>query len=324
MSSNSRRANKAKSIVYMKDEEQTGGYRRRYSNENSSSDLPTVNEIPRPVYEEIPESESKIGQFLPIIPTISSYSKDLFFSDIQSALTVSFVLIPQAIAFSGLAGVTPMRALVSAVYPLIFYAIFGASRQLSVGPEALSSVLVGATVMAEVERSGADPNVLASLLGFLVGIFAIMLTAVRAGFIDNLLSGYVLVGFVTGVATLIIVEQLPGIFGVAIIRDKPESTMETLMHVFEKIQEDPHPAAFVLGVTSLVFLLSFKFGKKYLGPKYPWLKLVPEILVLVVITTTLSAAMDFKSMGIPTLGVFDNSIPTPRLPPFDFARKTFV
>ena len=152
---------------------------------------------------------SSIDEIFPLIPQIRSYSTAILMADIQAAVTIAFVLIPQAIAYASLAGVTPMRALISAVYPVIFYAIFGASRHLSVGPEALSSVLVGFSAIKEFEQFGGDLNDLAVLLGFLTGVMAIGLSFLNAGFIDSLLSGYMLCGFVTGVATLIIVEQLP-------------------------------------------------------------------------------------------------------------------
>lgn len=57
----------------------------------------------------------------------------MFIADVQSALTVTFVLIPQAVAFSHLAGVSPMNALISAVWPVIMYSLLGSSKHLSVG-----------------------------------------------------------------------------------------------------------------------------------------------------------------------------------------------
>lgn len=254
------------------------------------------------------------GWIFPIIPTVLDYNKPDFLADLKAAASIAFVLIPQAIAFSTLAGVTPIRALVSAVFPLIFYAIFGASRQLSVGPEALSSVLVGLAVSKEIEEFGGDPNKLAALLGMIVGAFAILLAVIRAGFIDNIMSGYLLTGFVLGVANLIMVEQLPGIFGLVLpASEEKRSTFKTATRTFSAFGT-VKPNAAILGVMCLLFLLSFKFIKKRYGHSNQWVSQIPEILVLVLLSTIFSVAFDFKKNGIPTLGAFDNTLPSPDLP----------
>ena len=267
-----------------------------------------------------------IDEIFPVIPQIRSYSKNTLVADIQAAVTIAFVLIPQAIAFSSLAGVTPMRALVSAVYPVLFYAIFGASRHLSVGPEALSSVLVGFAAIKEFKAFGGDLNDLAVLLGFLTGAMAIGLSFLHAGFIDSLLSGYMLCGFVTGVATLIIVEQIPAMCGVAHLDhvEKGTSTFQTLMQVMEKIEEgNYHAGTMVLGFSCLGVLIGFKFFKKFYAGHHDhrqWIKKIPDILVIVMISVILSYYLDFAKLGIATLGVFDNTLPLPKIPSFTFAQ----
>lgn len=258
---------------------------------------------------------NSLGWILPICPTITNYSWSLFIFDIRAAASIAFVLIPQAIAFSSLAGVTPIRALVSAIFPLFVYAIFGASRQLSVGPEALSSFLVGLAVAQEIEEHGGDPNELATLLGLLVGIFAIVLAVIRAGFIDNIMSGYILTGFVLGVANLIMIEQVPGMFGLKVEHsDEKHSTFQTAVKTFSALGKNLNVNAAILGVGCLLFLMMFKLVKHKFGHKHPWVSQVPEILILVLLTTIMSVLMDFEKMKIPTLGLFDNTLPSPALP----------
>jgi MFS superfamily sulfate permease-like transporter len=212
----------------------------------------------------------------PVINTIHDYSTSLFFADIRAASSIAFVLIPQAIAFSSLAGVTPIRALVSAIFPLLFYSIFGASRQLSVGPEALSSVLVGLAVGNEVDISGGDPNDLASALALLVGIFALVVSIIRGGFIDNILSGYLLTGFVLGVAILIIIEQIPAVFGLTVAHSEtPISTFMSGYKTFSQFHHSHLPSA-ALGISSLLFLIGFKFFKERYHNN--WISQIPEVL----------------------------------------------
>ncbi|KAI8893712.1 sulfate transporter family-domain-containing protein [Globomyces pollinis-pini] len=260
---------------------------------------------------------SKIKHFLallfPLTPQIAAYDLDTLIADLKSAATVSFVLIPQAIAFSSLARVDPVRALISAVFPLFVYALFGASRQLSVGPEALSSVLVGVAVTQELELFGGDPNTIASLLASYVGLFALLLSIIQAGFIDNILSGYLLTGFVLGVANLIIVEQIPGMFGIKVPHIEGSSTFQTFIRTMEAIP-NTHTKTVIFGVSCLMFLLILSQIKAKMGGKYPWVVQIPGILILVVFSTILSFAADFKSQGIAIIGEFDNKIVSPSIP----------
>jgi MFS superfamily sulfate permease-like transporter len=139
----------------------------------------------------------------------------------RAAVTISFLLIPAGIAYSSLANVPPLSGLLSCVFPLLTYTILGSSGQLGVGiikfnlgPEAITSVLVGISVTKELEvNPEANPALIASAIGFLSGTLSVVMALFQAGFIDNILSGYLLTGFVLGVSNVIICEQLPGIFG---------------------------------------------------------------------------------------------------------------
>jgi hypothetical protein len=79
----------------------------------------------------------------PIWEQLKSYSIPLFLADLNAAITVSFVLLPQAIAYSDLAGVQTIKGVASAIFPVLVYSLFGTSSGLSVGPGAICSVLVG-------------------------------------------------------------------------------------------------------------------------------------------------------------------------------------
>lgn len=259
-----------------------------------------------------------IETMFPIIGQLKDYDRGTFIADLIAGLTIAFVLIPQAIAFSGLAGVEPITALTSAVFPVIIYALFGASKHLAVGPEALSSVLVGIAVEEYVAEFGADRVAVTAGLTFLVGLFLLLLAVLQAGFIDNVLSGYLLTGFVLGVATLIMIEQLPELLGLQLHHHTGDiSTFDKAKEVF-KVMPTAHGATIAVGLTSFAFLLGFKFLKRHFGKKYAWIKSVPEILVLVSTMLVLSCTLDFKSAGIRTLGQFDNKIKAPQFPGITF------
>ncbi|KXS18244.1 hypothetical protein M427DRAFT_225313 [Gonapodya prolifera JEL478] len=253
----------------------------------------------------------------PFLGMLSSYDLRTFLYDLKAGLTIGVVLVPQAIAYAGLANVDAINALVSAIFPLYVYAILGGSRQLSVGPEALSSVLVGVSVLEtlrEPDYADLRPAQIASTICFICGIIALGLGVLRLGFIDNLLNGFLLVGFVTGVAVLVMTEQLPGLLA---LPRRPAGNLSSLEKLIQSCQQFPsakwQPA--LLGVLVVAFLLAMPEIRKRV--KYAWIKNIPDIFILVVLSILLSWAIDFEGHGIPVIGKLQNTLPMPEVPVID-------
>ncbi|KAJ3275243.1 Solute carrier 26 [Terramyces sp. JEL0728] len=303
------------SIVYMKEAEKVDGFdsikevEEHHLNQTESS---VSQEKPATVFRLSLMSPYKL---FPIIIQLKNYTYSQFLDDFRSAVTISFVLIPQAMGYAQLAHVDPIKALLSAVFPVLGYAVFGASRQLSVGPEALSSVLVGVACINEVTVNGGSTNDVASALGFYVGIFCIALSLIGAGFVDNIISGYLLNGFVAGVAFLIVVEQLPGLLGVVSTAEGSDSTYTKLINVpFANANGN----TVILSCACLVFLFGLQILKKKGSKRFPWVVHLPVILVLVFICIVLSYSLNFNSYGIKIIGDFNNKIPIPSAPPLNY------
>ena len=134
-----------------------------------------------------------ISTVFPILDQLRFYSQKMFLGDLAAGFKIGLVLIVQSIAFSGLAGLPPMMALASAVFPVTVYAIFGGSKHLSVGPEALPCLLLGIAIGEHVKKFGGDAMTVASSMTLMVGIFHLCMSLCKGGFIDNLLTGYLLV-----------------------------------------------------------------------------------------------------------------------------------
>ncbi|KAJ1556300.1 Solute carrier 26 [Cladochytrium tenue] len=255
----------------------------------------------------------------PLIGQMKTYTLRLFAEDALAGLTVAFVLLPQSIAYAGLAQVSPIQAFISAVFPPVLYAIFGSSRQLSVGPEAMVSVITGSAIISLFENNPSYPYTpaqIAAALTLVVGIICMVLAAMRAGFIDNILSGYLLTGFVLGGASMIMVEQLPELLGIEVDLQAQESTIGMLVEAYNHLHDTTWQVA-AISACNIAFLVSFGQLKKRLGRKFYWLSRTPEILVLVVVMIAVSAALDFKGRGISVLGTFDNKLRAPQLPPLN-------
>ena len=115
--------------------------------------------------------------------------------DLMGGVTVTAYLIPQVMAYSALAGLPPQTGLVVIVVTMTLYALIGSSRLLSVGPES-TTALMTAAVLAPLALGDASRYVaLAATLALLVGVFAILAGVLRIGFIGDLLSKPVLIGY---------------------------------------------------------------------------------------------------------------------------------
>ncbi|KAJ3203761.1 Solute carrier 26, partial [Dinochytrium kinnereticum] len=245
------------------------------------------------------------------------YSLRSFVDDFISALTIAFILLPQSIAYAGLAEADPTQALISASFPPLLYFIFGSSRQLSIGPEALVSVVVGTTISNEIELNPDSKFTklqISAALTLVVGILSILLAILRAGFVDNILSGYLLTGFVLGTSNLIIVEQLPDLFGLKVEVAGDDSTINKLITALNAFST-AHKWTIIISILNIVFLLSFReFKKRFKGNRI--LARIPEILILVVVMIIVSFTVDLESKGVHILGEFENRIRKPTVPPF--------
>ncbi|KAJ1558815.1 Solute carrier 26, partial [Nowakowskiella sp. JEL0078] len=250
----------------------------------------------------------------------SKYSWSFFLHDFLSALSVTAMIIPQSLAYGSLARVPPIQSFISATFPLLTYGVFGSGRQLAIGPEALTCVLLGVYSQKEVSAYGGNVSDIASTLTLLIAIFCLILTILQAGFIDNILAGYLLTGFVSGIGrescsyqnnhvkgALIMTEQVPGLLGMRVETDSNASAIEILYAIFQNL-ESISPITFVIALSNVSFLFAAKKLKYIYGPmlkKKPGLKyliLIPELFVLVVFMTGLSVMLDLNSNGIKTLG----------------------
>ena len=130
-----------------------------------------------------------------------------------AGLTVGLMVIPQGVAYAALAGMPVVTGIYASMLPALVAALFSASPRLSVGPTALSSLLVAASLTGLATPGSAEWVNLAVWLALLTGALQIALGAVQAGWLLNLVTAPVLMAFTQGAAVLIIFSQLPALLG---------------------------------------------------------------------------------------------------------------
>ncbi len=187
------------------------------------------------------------------------------------------MLIPQGMAYALIAGLPPVYGLYASVVPQIIYAIFGTSRQLSVAPVAMDSLLVatGVSVMA---TEGSEAYVTyAIMLAFFMGVAQFLLGAIRMGFITNLLAKPVISGFTSAAALIIGLNQLKYLLGVNL--EKSNQVHRIIIDAFGKVG-DTHIVTLLLGVAGIILIK----GIKKVNPKIPGalVAVVAGILVVLV------------------------------------------
>ena len=136
---------------------------------------------------------------LPGLRRLRAYQPTWLRGDLLAGVTVAAYLVPQCMAYAELAGVAPVGGLWAILPPLLLYALVGSSPQLSVGPETTTAVMTAAAIAPIAGGDAALHASLVSLLALFVGLVCFLGAWTRLGFLADLLSKPILVGYMAGV-----------------------------------------------------------------------------------------------------------------------------
>ncbi|MEJ2515131.1 MAG: sulfate permease [Gammaproteobacteria bacterium] len=155
---------------------------------------------------------SQATKFIPILHWLPRLTGRDLGADILAAGVSTILLVPQGLAYAMVAGLPPVVGLYASVLPAVLYAVFGTSRDLSVGPTSVVAIMVAAALGGA--GAGADPVAGAVILSVLTGLILLLMGILRLGVLANLLSQPVLTGFSSGAAVVIIADQLRHLAGI--------------------------------------------------------------------------------------------------------------
>ena len=240
-----------------------------------------------------------VRRFVPIIGWLPAYDRSLLRFDVIAGVTVWGLLVPEMIAYAGLAGLPPQAGLYTLLATLAAYAIFGTSRHLVVAGTSAAAVLLASTV-GDLAVGHADYLANAAALVLLVGGLFLLAGVCRLGFIAQFLSRPVVEGFVFGLAIFVTVKQLPKLFG---IEGGEGNTIRQLGHVLRNLG-DTSGTTLAVGVAALGLL----FGLERFAPK------VPGGLVALVLGILVSGAFDLSSHGVDIVGKVPSGLPSVSVP----------
>ena len=249
------------------------------------------------------KSKRTLKSFFPIVSWLPEYKASLLQPDTIAALTVWALLVPEAMAYAGIAGMPPEYGLYAAPLALLGYAIFGTSKHLNVGPSSTVAALSFSVIAGLGIASGTEEWIaLTAALAILTGLFLVIGGLLRLGILADFLSRPVLDGFVVGVAITVVVGQLDKMLGYEAAETELEFMPEILALLADLAMT--HWPTLVVGLVSLALLFIIE---KYL-PK------LPGALTVLVLGIIVSALLDFESRGIHIVGEIPGGLPPIGLP----------
>lgn len=234
---------------------------------------------------------------MPGIRTLREYRLAWLPHDLVAGLVLTTMLVPVGIAYAVASGVPGIYGLYATIVPLLAYALFGPSRILVLGPDSSLAAIILAVILP---LSGGDPGravALAGMMAVVSGAVCILAGIARLGFITELLSKPIRYGYMNGIALVVLISQLPKIFGFSIPSDGPLSNLwATATAVMEG---KTNWTAFMIGAGTLAVILLLKRFKH-----------VPGVLIAVVVATVAAGALDLAGrFGLSVLGSLPQGLP---------------
>jgi high affinity sulfate transporter 1 len=254
------------------------------------------------------ENATGVKRFIPILSWLPRYDRSWLPVDIIAGLTLWGLVVPEAMAYAGIAGLPPQAGLYTLLAALLIYALLGTSRHLVVQATSATAALlasaVAAALVATAAANASDPatyQAYASAFVLVTGLVFLAAGLAKLGFITQFLSKPVMDGFVMGLAIFVAVGQLNKLFGV----EKPEgNTVEKLLGIIQELPE-ANWVAFAVGAVALALL--------FLLPR--WNKKIPAGLVVLFGAIGLSAALDLNgTYGVEIVGTLPQGLPTLTFP----------
>ena len=233
------------------------------------------------------------------------YERSWLRGDLLAGVTVAAYLVPQVMAYAEVAGLPAIAGLWAAVAPLVIYALLGSSRQLSVGPESSTALMTAAAVTVLIAGDQQHYAITAAALALAVGVICLICWLARLGFLANLLSHPVLIGYMAGIAVLMIVSQLGKVSGIDVDGD---STLSEVRFFVAHLGEVHRPTLLVAAGTFVLLVAFQRFLPRWPGP-----------LIAMVLAAAAVAVLNLDRFGVETVG----SVPR-GLPPITIADFTSI
>lgn len=232
---------------------------------------------------------------LPGLNRLLAYQRAWLRGDLLAGVTVAAYLIPQCMAYGELAGVGSVAGLWAILPPMLIYALLGSSPQLSIGPESTTAVMTAAAIAPLAMGNSATGAALAAVMALLVGGVCLVGYGARLGFLANLLSKPILVGYMAGVALIMIVSQLGKVTGIKIEADSLLGTLQEFVTHLHQV----HLPTLAVATVVLAFLITVQ--RRF--------RQAPVPLLGVLLATAIVAIFQLDRQGVAVVGQIPAGLP---------------
>ncbi|KAI1315534.1 hypothetical protein EDD11_000670 [Mortierella claussenii] len=262
-----------------------------------------------------------IYERFPIIKWLPKYQRGWAIRDIVAGITVGLIVVPQGMSYAKVAGLPVQHGLYSAYIGAIFYCFMGTSKDLTIGPTAVISLITGELV-AELTGRLTPPEV-AAISCLCVGLLTLILGVLRLGIILDFFPTTVLVGYTTGAAVTIIIQQIPKWLGVPNINNRAP-VYNIIITMFQAIRTLSW-LDLVFGLVSMFILAAIGLAVDRWGRGKFSIQMIKisRFFFVTVLATAVSYAVnkdaphDAKGQIIPRISILKNvpsGLPSPAVP----------
>ena len=241
-----------------------------------------------------------VKKWVPGVDTALTYRRAWLLPDLRAGLVLTALLIPVGIGYAEVAGLPPETGLYATIIPLAAYALFGPSRVLVLGPDSALAPIIAAVILPLALGDDDRAVALAGLLAIMVGLILLLGGLLRLGFVTDLLSKPIRVGYLNALGLLVIISQLPALLGFSI--DSGQPIADVIAIGAGIAGGEVNLTALLFGLGSLLIIVGLSWGRSR----------IPGVLVAVVLATLLTAVLGLHST-IPVVGAMPQGLPAPAL-----------
>jgi len=235
---------------------------------------------------------------VPGVRTFRQYPRGWLANDLVAGLVLTAFLVPVGMGYAQAAGLPPITGLYATIVPLVVYAVFGPSRVMVLGPDSSLAAVIAGIILPLGGRDPARAVALAGMLAILTGLMILLAGVARLGFVTELLSRPVQLGYLYGIAITIMVGQLPKLFGFSV--DGTGLLSEAWGFVQGLVRGETNRASLAVGLAGIVVIL----GLRRLWPGFP------GVIVAVGLGIASVAVFDLTEQGVQVIGVLPQGLPS--------------
>jgi high affinity sulfate transporter 1 len=243
---------------------------------------------------------TRVSQWVPGLVSARQYDRSWLRDDVVAGLVLTAVLIPAGIGYAEASGLPPVTGLYATIVPLLAYALVGPSRVLVLGPDSSLAPIIAASIAP---LAAGDPDravALAGLLALMMGGLLLLGGLLRLGFVTDLLSKPIRLGYLNGIALVVVVGQLPKLFGFSV--DDGSAVDDMRGFVTGLSDGDASALATAFGIGALVGIA---------GIAIVWSRTAG--MVVVVVASMVMVKIGGWSDDLPVVGALPSGLPAPAL-----------